>query len=51
MELTSVYKVKEWMIQEINSGALKPGDHLPSNLYIARKLNVMLCSTVLGPAW
>lgn len=40
MELTSVYKVKEWMIQEINSGALKPGDHLPSNLYIARKLNV-----------
>ncbi|MFW2423591.1 GntR family transcriptional regulator [Staphylococcus cohnii subsp. cohnii] len=40
MELTSVYKVKEWLIQEINTRALKPGDALPSNLVVARKLNV-----------
>ena len=40
MELTSVYKVKEWLIQEISTRGLKPGDALPSNLAVARKLNV-----------
>ncbi|RIL45999.1 GntR family transcriptional regulator, partial [Mammaliicoccus fleurettii] len=29
MELTSVYKVKEWMIQQIKEGKLSPGEPLP----------------------
>ncbi|MDN6182563.1 MAG: GntR family transcriptional regulator, partial [Staphylococcus equorum] len=40
MELTSVYKVKEWMIQQIKEGKLSPGESLPSNLAVARTLNV-----------
>ncbi|MBU0437447.1 GntR family transcriptional regulator [Staphylococcus succinus] len=40
MELTSVYKVKEWMIQQIKNGDLHDGEQLPSHLAIARKLNV-----------
>lgn len=40
MELTSVYKVKEWMIQQIKDGKLQHGELLPSNLAIARTLNV-----------
>ncbi|MEY8626786.1 GntR family transcriptional regulator [Staphylococcus equorum] len=40
MELTSVYKVKEWMIQQIKEGKLSPGEPLPSNLAVARTLNV-----------
>ncbi len=36
MELTSVYKVKEWMIQQIKEGKLQHGEPLPSNLAIAR---------------
>ncbi|SCT05039.1 transcriptional regulator [Staphylococcus caeli] len=39
MELTSVYKVKEWMIQQIKAGILQHGEPLPSNLAIARTLN------------
>src|SRR5699024_9940349 len=37
---TSVYKVKEWMIQQIKDGKLQHGEPLPSNLAIARTLNV-----------
>ncbi|GEQ04974.1 GntR family transcriptional regulator [Staphylococcus gallinarum] len=40
MELTSVYKVKEWLIQQIKSGDFQYGEQLPSHLAIARKLNV-----------
>ncbi|WP_251516572.1 MULTISPECIES: GntR family transcriptional regulator [Staphylococcus] len=40
MELTSVYKVKEWILQQINQGELQDGAQLPSHLAIARELKV-----------
>ncbi|WP_278925715.1 GntR family transcriptional regulator [Staphylococcus auricularis] len=40
MELSSKYRVKEWLISQIKSGELKPGHPLPSTLGIARALDV-----------
>ena len=40
MELTSVYRVKEWIINQIKEGKLAHGEKLPSNLAIARDLKV-----------
>ena len=40
MELTSVYKVKEWILNQIKAGKLNNGDKLPSYLSIARDLKV-----------
>lgn len=39
-ELNSVFKVKEYIFRQINNQSLKPGDPLPSNLEIAREVNV-----------
>ena len=39
-ELNSVFKVKEYIFKKIKNHSLKPGDKLPSNLSIAREVNV-----------
>ncbi|MBI5972349.1 GntR family transcriptional regulator [Staphylococcus caledonicus] len=39
-ELNSVFKVKEYIFNQIKDNSLKPGDKLPSNLAIAREVNV-----------
>lgn len=39
-ELNSAFKVKEYILKQIKEQSLKPGDKLPSNLSIARELNV-----------
>lgn len=41
-ELNSAFKVKEYILKQIKEQSLKPGDKLPSNLSIARELNVKL---------
>ena len=41
-ELNSTFKVKEYILKQIKEQSLKPGDKLPSNLSIARELNVKL---------
>lgn len=40
MSVNSIYKVKEWIINQIREGELKHGTSLPSNLSIARTVNV-----------
>ncbi|MCD8914703.1 GntR family transcriptional regulator [Staphylococcus simulans] len=35
----SIYRIKEWILSEIESGRLNPGDPVPSTLSIAREVN------------
>lgn len=39
-EMNAVYKVKQYILNLINQNKLEHGDQLPSNLSIARELNV-----------
>lgn len=39
-ELTAIFKVKEYILNQIHSNKYLPGDKLPSNLAIARELHV-----------
>lgn len=35
----SIYRIKEWILNEIEEGNLQPGDPVPSTLSIAREVN------------